>query len=81
MISLRCLTNIGITRRNFIWEGSYLARKVDTLGPFQTLSDVLASILPLINLIHNFIYNDTISITITLSRINRIVLTSFYYIT
>ena len=50
MISLRCFTNIGITRRDFVWEGSYLALEADTLGPFRTLSDVSASLFPLINL-------------------------------
>jgi hypothetical protein len=67
VISLRCLTNIGITRRNFVWEGSYLARKVDTLGPFQTLSDVLASLFRLIDPIRDFVYNDIINIMIRLA--------------
>ena len=67
MISLRCLTNIGITRRNFVWEGSYLARKVDTLGPFRTLGNVSASLLPLVNPTRDFIYNDTIGIAIRLA--------------
>ena len=44
-----------------------MAYEVDTLGPFRTLSDVLASIFPLINPTRDFIYNDTIGITIRLA--------------
>ena len=67
VISLRYLTNIGITRRNFVWEGSYLAHKVDTPGLFRTLGDALASFFPLINPTRDFMYNDTIGITIRLA--------------
>jgi hypothetical protein len=56
-----------LTRRNFIWEGSYLARKADTLSPFRTLSNVSASPFLIINPTRDFIYNDTIGITIHLA--------------
>jgi len=44
-----------------------VARKVDTLGPFRTLSDVSASPFLLINPTRDFMYNDTIGITIRLA--------------
>jgi hypothetical protein len=44
-----------------------VARKVDTLSPFRTLSDVLASLFSLINPTRDFMYNDTIGITIYLA--------------
>ena len=41
--------------------------KVDTLGPFRTLSDVSACFFPLTNTTRDFMYNDTIGITIRLA--------------
>ena len=53
-------TKIGITRRNILWEGSYLALKVGTLRPFR-------SFFLLINPTRDFMYSNTIGITIRLA--------------
>lgn len=52
-----------------------MAHEVDTLRPFRTLSDVSASFFLLISPTRDFMYNNTIGITI---RFARIVLISFY---
>ena len=65
-------TKIGITRRNILWEGSYLALKLDTLRPFRTTCFFLLITQHMTYVKQYHWYNDTLGCT------TRTVPASFY---